>query len=1380
MAAATQAPNRPPTLDAHTIMTRRRSLSSMLTMSIPRAPSTQSLQNSCSSGAMYSADQTSPQLRLKNSKKGLRSTPQRKRNGTLLHAIPGQNAALLQDPPPMSPLEQRMATSPNAEILNNIRGSTSPLKPSISPTNYRKSPMLSVEAKTSHPSPSRRERDGHGPPDPSLNGTHHRGHVHWQPQSSAAKSHFSPDKPEPDAKNSSNASHGMPRDVDLSSYEPPPTTTKSKKPKIQVMIPKNKRPHPIFRKFSKDSDSKSSGKKTGSPDKHSASSARELLPKSGALVPAKAALQLGIASKTPGAPAGFQLGSLRTSPPRQDPAAKQPPPTAPIGPSPMIGSGEADRSFTVPDMPILPATSRPKVSLSDDRSLYEVPMVPHQHDPMPPSRPSQDTTDGSIESEGAMSDEGRLSDYSKRTSMTSLDSKDIPDGKTKGLRWPGTTAALFTSPPTKSGALSDGRGHRRNVSEPKEMGQSTNTRGARLGEQMQEKANSVPSPEKRRFDGAPSAEKPKRSLDEKRPVLRRNEFSRRLESPARKAYSIPSPEKKDIYDSTGTRQKREREVDPRKEEQSTKKDEKPKKSITKARSLSNLKEKPLPPSPPPSAMAILPDCIKSREKNVFDESLEIEIRRTQSHLSPSKKVIPPPRRSHSQRTPRHPARHANNSSLSSATSRSRSRAGSRTRLDQLDRNFINASPKPDRSPERARARSPTLSQAEHDLETHLTAITESPTYYFDHRFKTPEWEKSREQAQRYSSSDIPPIPLKSPRRMGTMPAPLSRKRSSSAPPASPPKRHSSVREVATKRQEQVSADAAEQIIVKIMASLGSLEDLFTTAIINKGFYRTFKRHELDLMKEVLLNGSPAAWEHREFTPPDPDQAIPDDLPVEEYSPSTYLGCYGQDLQIIGGLKALILERCQSVLRTSTVKALATTNPDESKRIDSAFWRIWTFCIIFGARKGREDDVSGQFDWLRGGTVAHTQTCSHTIIGSEAMDFNSVLFAAPPAFAKGNNPDKGLKAEELYDMLELWTCLGALLQGLHGRTAQARQFGIFDDTETREDDINGAEALLEEWLQYIMSLGLDAILGIASLAPETGPAAFELAKEQGWTKWGPPPTPEKGGVRRTFLKDPVGRIYEERIAAAHTKTTSPKAIHRKMSHDRVQGFIDELRTTKSRPTYARLPPSDERPMSDWQGASSELGFGPPVPPVQDWPSAPPAHPSESSGTVRADRLGSVATTGTNETHASPPTATSPAPLPPTIFGHGGPFGSSHTAASSSAHHVAPTGLGITSPSGAPRINSAIPSSPLLMELPLPPNTFGGDNPSPVPTPGAREVPAVLQLDLGKVVEPVGTAERAVQKIREMGFKEEDAKRALRMTDIGDGLRVDRALELLLRE
>ena len=1225
-------------------------------------------------------------------------------------------------------------------------------------------------------------------------GTYQRGKVHWDPQPNLSKSAFSPDRPETDPHDSPNKCQSVPIEVDLSSYEPPPTTAKTKKPKIQVTIPKNKRPRPMFRKFSKDSDGKSSGKKTSSPDKHSGSSARDLLPKSGALVPAKAAAQLGIISKTPGVPAGMQMASLRTAPPKKDTASRQPPPTAPIGPSPLIAPGQSNRSFTLASIPTQPATSKPKVKLSDDRSLYEIPIPPQQHDPTPPPRPSQDTADGSVESESAVSDGSRLSDASKRTSMTSLDSKDVPDAKMKGIGRPGRTATSV-SPPTRSGALQYRTGHQRNASDPQKMGHLANTRGVRLGEQLQERANSVPSPEKRGFDGAPTADKPKRSLDEKRPILKRNEFSRRLESPGRKALSLPSPEKNVVQDDVVAKEKTEKKVESKQKEKSPKKRDKSKKqSISKTKSLSNLNDKPLPPSPPPSAMAILPDGNKLMEKNVFDEKWELELRRTQSQISPSKRVQPTPRRSHSQRSQRYHTQRSNNSGLIHARSRSRSRAGSRTKLDQLDRNFINASPKPDQSPVVARNASPTLSQAEHDLETHLTAITESPTYYFDNRFKTPEWEKSREQVQRYSSSDVPPIPLRSPKRTETVPAPLVRKRSSSAPPASPPQRHASVHEVAIERQEQVSADAAEQIIVKIMANLDSLEDLFRTAIIDKGFYRTFKRHELDLMQQVLRNASPAAWEHREFTPPNADEADPeDDLPVEEYTPTTYLECYGQDLQIIGGLKALIVERCSSVLRSSTADALATTDPDVSRRVDSAFWRIWTFCTIFGATKGREDDINGQMDWLRGGVIAHTQTCTHSVMGSESMDLNSVLLAAPLSFAKGNNPGKGLTAEELYDMMELWTCLGALTQGLHGRTAQARQFGIFDGIEVKDGDINGEEALVEEWLHYIMSLGLDATLGIGALAAEPGPDAFELAKEQGWTKWGPPHTPEKGIIRSTFLKEAIGRVYQERIAIAYAATASPiKAVHRKASEDRVAGFKDELRTSKARPTYARLPPSDERPMSDWQGTSSELGFGPPVPPIQDRPHPPiqehataPTTGTDSSGLLRSDRFGSVATTGTNDTHASPPHdapgPSSPAPLPATVFGHGGPFGhggvdASFPSSEPPRQQQPPAGLGITSPSGAPRIDSTIPSSPL--DLLMPPTAFFGE-PSPMATPGAREVPAVLQLDLGRV-EPVGTAERAVQQIRDMGFPEEDAKRALKMTDIGDGLRVDRALEMLLRE
>jgi len=44
----------------------------------------------------------------------------------------------------------------------------------------------------------------------------------------------------------------------------------------------------------------------------------------------------------------------------------------------------------------------------------------------------------------------------------------------------------------------------------------------------------------------------------------------------------------------------------------------------------------------------------------------------------------------------------------------------------------------------------------------------------------------------------------------------------------------------------------------------------------------------------------------------------------------------------------------------------------------------------------------------------------------------------------------------------------------------------------------------------------------------------------------------------------------------------------------------------------------------------------------------------------------------------------------------------------------------------------------------------------------------------------TSERAVRKIVDMGFSPTQARDALRITDMGDGLRLDRAVDLLLRQ
>ncbi|KAI9711523.1 MAG: hypothetical protein M1820_002087 [Bogoriella megaspora] len=1400
MAATTQALPRPTLFDPHTTARRRPSLSSMQVMTSIRTTNDSSAQPQAS---VQPAAQSSPPLKTKLSKRGLRSPQQRKRNGTILHAIPGQAIGL------MSPLEQRMATSPNAEILSNI-GIPTPTKPSISPTQGRKVPPMTIEsAKASlvagHPKIQEKKSKS------LLKGTQEKGKDISQPQDvPVLKSAFSPDYPENTSTVSPGGQHA-PYDVDLTSFEPPPSTMKSRKPKIQVMIPKNKRPRPIFRKYSKDT-TPPTAKKSYSPQHHSAhsgQSVRDLIPKTGALVPPKAAVKLGLASTTPKLPPGLELEALRTAPARKETIAQEPATLVPPrGPSPVVGPGEG-RSYTLPSIPSIPNTqeskprsrSKSKPKLSDERSLYEIPIPPGHHDPLPAPRPSVESTDISVDSEALGSDGGRISE---RTSMTSLDSKDVPDVKIHSIRRPGRTAAqaFSNTSPTRSRPSDDKkvRPHFfKNLHLP-------STRGARLGEQMHQRTNSVPSPEKPRIDGASAAALPKRSLDERRPVLKRSQRSARLDTPETKAFSIPSPERRGVYDGPPVAKQSGQKIETKREEtveietknqvvrsadlpetQTEKKDDKKKKAVRKSNESNTHHDKPLPP-PPPTAIAELPDSNKANEKNVFEENarIELDIRRTQSQLSPNKKAPSPPRRSHSNRAARNHFRHPTNSSAASsvrAQSRSRSRAGSRTRLDQLDRNFINASPKPDASPRITRFKSPTLSQAEFELEHQLDAITESPTHYFDHCFKTPEWEKTDEKTRRNSSANIPDLPLDSPKRLDIRRPPNTRKRSRSAPPVSPPYRQRSVRDTAIERQAEVSADAAEQIIVKIMANLGSLEDLFTTAIINKGFYRTFKRHELDLMKQVLFNASPAAWEHRELTPPTSEETDEENgLPAEDYSPTSYLGSYGQDLQIIGGLKALILERCQSVLRRPTADALASTDPATSNRMDAAFWRVWTFCILFGASKGREDDLNGQMDWLRGGKVAHAQTCTHSISGSESVELNSILLSPPQSFGKGNKPGQGLSAMDLYDMMELWTCLGALAHGLHGRTAQARQFGIFDDTEVRGGDVDGEEAMLEEWLQFVMSLGLDAVLGISSLAPIPGPDVFELAKEQNWTSWEPPSSPSAGGQRASFLREAVSRVYEERIVATSVAThphspASRKAVHRKMSHDRVAGFITELQTSKSRPSYKRLPPSDERPMSDWQGTSSDLGFGPPVPPIGDRPK-PPTHqhtaPAAPAIVGREDRFGSVATVSSESPyagiHGSP--HASPQPLMPTVFGHGTAFMAEPATAPIRSHTAHPSGFDI-SPTGAPRINSAIPSSP----LPLPPMMFG--DPSPLGTPPIREVPAVLRLDLGNV-EPVGTAERAVQHIVHMGFGEEDAKRALRMTDIGDGLRVDRALEMLLRE
>lgn len=259
-------------------------------------------------------------------------------------------------------------------------------------------------------------------------------------------------------------------------------------------------------------------------------------------------------------------------------------------------------------------------------------------------------------------------------------------------------------------------------------------------------------------------------------------------------------------------------------------------------------------------------------------------------------------------------------------------------------------------------------------------------------------------------------------------------------------------------ERQISAEAAENVLLRILQSLDNLQDLFAAAVVSRGFYTTFKRNELPLMKNAVYAMSPAAWELREMSPPYSASCdIDNDAPVPEYTPTTYLRHYTRDMYIMVALKSLILVHCESFLRPETISALAGTESARSSEIDEAFWRVWTFCRIFGCGKNREDDIVGQMDWLKGGDLAGRQSTTTSLSMTDPFGMNGVLFSPPPSFAKGNR--NGLTVEELYDMTEIWTCLGVLVRGFQGKAEQAREYGIFENADIFPGDVDKENTIL---------------------------------------------------------------------------------------------------------------------------------------------------------------------------------------------------------------------------------------------------------------------------------------------------------------------------------
>ena len=378
--------------------------------------------------------------------------------------------------------------------------------------------------------------------------------------------------------------------------------------------------------------------------------------------------------------------------------------------------------------------------------------------------------------------------------------------------------------------------------------------------------------------------------------------------------------------------------------------------------------------------------------------------------------------------------------------------------------------------------------------------------------------------------------------------------------------------------------SAEDVLLGILSALHSTEDLSNTAMVNKGMYRVYKENEVHLIKSVTYNQSPPAWEFREWCPEGDEAETIESSSLIEYTPMSYLRCHRRDVAVIEGLKKLILEKCQTSIRRDTADALAKPSHPNAQRFDDAFWRIWCFCKAFGSNKGREDDLTGQLDWLKGGLLANSQGCVATVNANLDFDMSSVLLNPPDHFAQGNN--EGLTATQLFDMTEIWTCMASLLQVYQDCVQDAWDHGVFEDCGVMEGDCDAEEQMLEEWTSYLMTLGPAVILEMAEHASNNTSDGFAAARDNGWNTWTPP---LYHGSRTNFLKEPASRLYQQRIAASRSKQKDPREQEKKEENrKRVASLAAEIRVRRQASSFKRLPIIDmnsERPMSMVSRASS---------------------------------------------------------------------------------------------------------------------------------------------------------------------------------------------------
>ena len=303
-------------------------------------------------------------------------------------------------------------------------------------------------------------------------------------------------------------------------------------------------------------------------------------------------------------------------------------------------------------------------------------------------------------------------------------------------------------------------------------------------------------------------------------------------------------------------------------------------------------------------------------------------------------------------------------------------------------------------------------------------------------------------------------------------------------------------------QRPITAATAERVIYRIMCSVHTADDLQATAMVSKGFYRTFQRSESKLVSHLIFKSSRAAWELRRST-----------LALTG-SNDFLLKDYRRDCRTLDALKALIVAHCSAKCKRSTLVGLLGHDDVRRVQIDNALWRIWTFCTLFGNTVGQSGPAQTEIDWLQG-----SRATSNKQLGA--------------GFAIGNG--KGLTAQELEDMSEMWQYLQVLVSGFHGREQEAKAHGVLDNWHLRESTTDSQH--LAEWTSYLLALGPQTVLTLSG-------CSFEQAKLLGLTNWPLPPT---GQSRSSFLTAAIARVYQERILEDATRRAARMSVRRTSAH-----------------------------------------------------------------------------------------------------------------------------------------------------------------------------------------------------------------------------------------